>query len=157
MLQLGFILDSTSTLLYPPRPEQAVRLQSPVLFGIDRFVLSLQPSRMKVMRHFLIPCGIAIIALSIWSLLSGVSQFYSGEMGFVAARLFAGVLGLGLGSLLCVIGFASNAQSRMSSTFRRMQRPDVVAEIERLAKLRADGFISGDEYEAAKARLLEDL
>lgn len=109
------------------------------------------------MRHFLIPCGIAIIALSIWSLLSGVSQFYSGEMGFVAARLFAGVLGLGLGSLLCVIGFASNAQSRMSSTFRRMQRPDVVAEIERLAKLRADGFISGDEYEAAKARLLEDL
>jgi len=68
------------------------------------------------------------------------------------------------GGVLCAAGAFSFAFSFsgglfrfISSNFRRYRGQRVDEEIARLAKLRADGFITGEEYEAAKKKLLGDL
>jgi hypothetical protein len=69
------------------------------------------------------------------------------------AWIFGGIMGMGLGGVLSVTALGFGNARRLS---RQLQNKDLTTEIERLAKLRADGYITGEDYEAAKAKLLED-
>lgn len=62
-------------------------------------------------------------------------------------------MGIGLGGVLSVTALGFGNARRLS---RQLQNKDLTTEIERLAKLRADGYITGEDYEAAKVKLLED-
>lgn len=69
------------------------------------------------------------------------------------AWIFGGIMGIGLGGVLAITALGFGNARRLS---RQMQNKDLTTEIERLAKLRADGYITGEDYEAAKAKLLEE-
>ena len=67
--------------------------------------------------------------------------------------IFGGIMGIGLGGVLSVTALGFGNARKLS---RQLQNKDLTTEIQRLAKLRADGYITGEDYEAAKAKLLED-
>ena len=74
-------------------------------------------------------------------------------VGTFAGALVGGVLGSEVGkkvggSLLNKFSFKDKGQSDAD------QKPDVSAELQKLAKLHKDGVLSDDEFRAAKAQLL---
>jgi hypothetical protein len=56
-----------------------------------------------------------------------------------------------------VLSFSSGITRSVFSVFHRLRGSRIDEEIARLAKLRGDGYITGEEYEAAKKKLLSDL
>jgi Short C-terminal domain len=70
------------------------------------------------------------------------------------AWIFGGIFMAGLGGVIAITSYGFNSVQKIS---QRFFRANPTAEIERLAKLRADGYITGEEYEAAKDRLLGDV
>ena len=75
----------------------------------------------------------------------------------IIIRMFAGMALLGLGSFTCVFAFSTGIRRSMFSLFKRLHGNRIDEEIARLAKLRADGYITGEDYETAKKKLLGDL
>ncbi len=74
-------------------------------------------------------------------------------VGTFAGALVGGVLGSEVGkkvggSLLNKFSFKDKAQADAA------QKPDVSAELQKLAKLHKDGVLSDEEFKAAKAQLL---
>lgn len=75
----------------------------------------------------------------------------------IAIRMFAGFFLLAAGGFITVAAFSSHMTRGALSIFKRLRGSRTDEEIARLAKLRGDGYITGEEYEAAKKKLLQDL
>lgn len=74
-------------------------------------------------------------------------------VGTVAGAIVGGVVGSEVGKTVGGKFFEAIDNLGKSST-KPAAKPDVTAELERLAKLRSDGVIDDEEFKAAKARIL---
>lgn len=130
--------------------------------------------------------GILLIAAGIFSIVSGIWKFADGFDKSVAAGtewfekartapgesdpppphssggipapvlMFGGFFAIGAGGFLIVAGLAG-AGFRMFRRFSPGNTGRVKEEIEQLAKLRADGYISGEDYERASKRVMDEI
>jgi hypothetical protein len=106
-------------------------------------------------------------AIGILLLLAGAGLFVTGVAGMadshgmpdgnIMMRLFGGIFLFAGGAFTTVFAFRSHFTRGIFSIFNRLRGSRIDEEISRLAKLRADGYITGEEYEAAKKKLLSDL
>ena len=74
----------------------------------------------------------------------------------VPVLCFGGVFALGAGGFLVVAGIAGS-QFRQIRSLATGGAERVREDVEQLAKLRADGYISGEDYEKARKRVMDDL
>jgi hypothetical protein len=116
-----------------------------------------RPHTANVMKQPATWIGILILLFAGWLLYTGFANFGTGGLGNAVPFVFGGMFTLFIGSVFLMKAFAGGIHRGILTQFRRLMRPDLTNEIERLAKLRADGYISGEEFEKAKKRLLEDI
>ena len=69
---------------------------------------------------------------------------------------FGGIFALGAGGFLLVAGIAGSHLRRVRC-LAGGGAEQVREDVEHLAKLRADGYISGEDYEKARKRVMDDL
>jgi hypothetical protein len=104
--------------------------------------------------------GIVMLVAGAGLVVTGVGGMADSQgmpRGPVIMRLFGGIFLFAGGAFTTVFAFHSHFTRGFFSIFNRFRGRRIDEEISRLAKLRADGFITGEEYEAAKRKLLGEL
>jgi hypothetical protein len=107
----------------------------------------------KVFGILLLITGAVVICTGV----AGFSEIGSVSHGTIAVRMFAGFFLLAGGMFTSFFAFSSGVTRSVFSVFSRLRGSRIDEEIARLAKLRGDGYITGEEYEAAKKKLLNQL
>ena len=110
----------------------------------------------RVLGVLLLGGGVALAISGVVGIV-GYSQGEPVVISGVAMRLAAGVFLVAAGAFTLVFAFHGHVLRGVSTVFKRMRGTRIDEEISRLAKLRGDGYITGEEYEAAKKKLLDDL
>jgi hypothetical protein len=110
----------------------------------------------KVIGIVLLIAGAAVILSGILGI-SGVFEGETPQMSGIMLRMFGGTFLLMGGAFTTAYAFRSTMTRGVTTFFKRLQGTRIDEEISRLAKLRADGYITGEEYEEAKKKLLSDL
>ncbi len=75
----------------------------------------------------------------------------------IAVRMAGGMFLLMGGAFTCAFAFHGHVTRGVTTIFKRLRGTRIDEEIGRLAKLRGDGYITGEEYDAAKKKLLDDV
>ena len=110
----------------------------------------------RVLGFLLIAAGAVVTVTGV----AGIVDLAQGEpvqMSGVAVRMAAGMFLIIGGAFTLAFAFHGHVLRGVSTVFKRMRGSRIDEEISRLAKLRGDGYITGEEYEAAKRKLLDDL
>jgi len=107
--------------------------------------------------------GILLLIAGAGTILTGVlgiAHFVEGgslSISGIVLRMTGGMFLLMGGAFTTAFSFRSNMVRGVSTMVKRLRGTRIDEEITRLAKLRGDGYITGEEYEAAKRKLLDDL
>ena len=107
----------------------------------------------KIIGILLLIAGAVVICTGV----AGFGDWGTTSFGSTAARMFAGFFLLAGGMFTTLFAFSGGTTRSFFSVFNRLRGNRIDEEISRLAKLRGDGYITGEEYEAAKKKLLNEL
>ena len=111
----------------------------------------------KVIGIILLIAGAAVIITGVMAI-GGLMDGEPVRHSTIVIRMFAGFFLLAGGMFTTAIAFSSHMTRGVTAVFKRLRGGSRIdEEIARLAKLRGDGYITGEEYEAAKKKLLGDL
>jgi hypothetical protein len=110
----------------------------------------------KVIGIILLVAGAAAILMGVLGIVQ-YAENGSGSISGIALRMAGGMFLLMGGAFTTAFAFHAHITRGASTIFKRLRGTRIDDEIARLAKLRGDGYITGEEYEAAKKKLLDDV
>lgn len=110
----------------------------------------------KAIGILLVVGGVGVIGTGVY----GMASIFDGgtpNIPGTVMRMFGGMALLMGGAFTLAFTARSRMGRGLHSILKRLQGTRIDEEIARLAKLRGDGYITGEEYEAAKKKLLDDM
>lgn len=111
----------------------------------------------KVIGILLLIGGAVAILTGVLSIVQYAEAGGTGSITGIALRMAGGTFLLMGGAFTLAFAYQSHLTRGVTTIFKRMRGTRIDEEIARLAKLRGDGYITGEEFEAAKKKLLEDV
>lgn len=110
----------------------------------------------KVLGILLLVAGAVVLGAGVMGIV-GFARGESPDMGGIIIRMVGGTFLLMGGIVACAFAYQSHLTRGVTTIFKRLRGTRIDEEISRLAKLRGDGYITGEEYDAAKKKLLDDV
>lgn len=110
----------------------------------------------RVLGILLLIAGAVVMIFGVVEIVS-YAKGESPDIAPIAIKMGTGIFLLIGGVFTTAFAFHSQITRGVSTVFKRLRGTRIDEEISRLAKLRADGYITGEEYDAAKKKLLGDI
>ncbi len=111
----------------------------------------------KVLGILLLTGGAVVVFTGVMGIAGGFGHGEPPNVPNIALRMIGGMFLLMGGAFTSAFAWRGHVTRGVTTIFKRLRGTRIDEEISRLAKLRGDGYITGEEYEAAKKKLLDDV